>query len=179
MPVHCITAYEGVIKKAIWHLKFNKKLELQDILQDVVFENLPIEYNDFDLIVPVPLSFGRMKERGFNQAECLIQEISRKSGKPVCNNLVTRIKNTKALFSLTETERQDEIYGAFAVKHTGLVKDQKILLFDDIITTGTTVMEIGKLLKQAGAREVYVLGLAKTRKRKGGFGSAQPPGPSY
>ncbi|MFC1477891.1 ComF family protein [Candidatus Margulisiibacteriota bacterium] len=165
MPVHCIAAYEGVIKKAIWQLKFNKKIELQDLLQSIVSGNVPAEYKNYDYLVPVPLSYKRLKERGFNQAELLVSEVSSKSGKPVYNDLVTRNKNTKALFSLTETERQQEIDGAFAIKDSGSVKDKRILLFDDIITTGTTVTEIGNMLKQAGAREVYILGLAKTRKR--------------
>ena len=163
-PTYCITAYEGVIKKAIGALKFRKKRLLLPLLQSIVAENIPRRFRNADVLVPVPLSARRLKERGFNQAELLLQKFAQDLNKGLQTRLVVRNKNTKPLFSLTEIERQQEIANAFTLTQPQAISGKRVLLFDDILTTGTTVTEIGSLLTKSGAKAVYILGLAKTSK---------------
>ncbi|MFC1595801.1 ComF family protein [Candidatus Margulisiibacteriota bacterium] len=159
----CIGVYEGVLKKAVWQLKFQKRTELLSALQAIIADNFPAGFRDADLLVPVPLSARRLKDRGFNQAERLLQKTAQALNKPVETSLVQRTKDTRPLFTLkNESDRHQELDGAFVLTDPDRVRGKSILLFDDIITTGTTILTISKLLTEAGAKSIYVLGLART-----------------
>ena len=111
---------------------------------------------DIDLIIPVPLHASRKRRRGFNQAEIIAEELSHLTGIPVRNDLLFRIRRTRPQKRLGENERRQNLQGAFAVKKTQSLPSN-ILLIDDIYTTGSTVERCAKMLRLAGAENVYFL----------------------
>jgi len=159
--IYCITLYSGVIKKAIWQLKFNERLGVLDFLENILVKYFPENFSDFDFLLPVPLSDKRSRDRGFNQTELLLKSVSKYFDKDIANNIIIRKKETKPFFKLTKKERIQEVKGAFIIKNLSTIRGKKVLLFDDIITTGTTVKEISSLLYKAGANKVYILGFSR------------------
>ena len=120
--------------------------------------NLPIEYLDY--IVPVPLHPSRQREREFNQAQLLSQEIADEFNKKVLSDVLTRRKPTKTQTELTPQERRKNVEMSFLVTKPDLIKDTNLLLIDDVLTTGATSNEAAKSLKEAGAKMVLLLTLA-------------------
>jgi ComF family protein len=114
-----------------------------------------------DLIVPVPLHAKRLRWRGFNQSLLLARQVSRAYGLPVDPFVLQRRKETAAQTQLPEDDRRRNVRGAFALHPDKSVKDRTILLIDDVYTSGATVNECSRTLKRAGAKEVYVLTLAR------------------
>ncbi len=117
--------------------------------------------SSMDFIVPVPLHKNRHQERGFNQSDLLSHEISHHFGIPTVSGLLHRVRETKPQFDLPRKERFQNVKGAFEVKSKNIVKDKKILLFDDIYTTGSTIYECTRALRDGGASQVYVLTLSR------------------
>lgn len=113
-----------------------------------------------DIIVPIPLFWWKQLWRGYNQALLLAREISE-----ICNirtaDVLTRTKNTKTQTRLDEQERRENVRNAFTLKSSD-VKHKKILLVDDVLTTGATMDECARVLKDAGAEKVYSLVAAIT-----------------
>lgn len=116
---------------------------------------------DADAIVPVPLHPARFAERGYNQSELLAVTLSRELQIPVYAHAVKRTKNTKAQHSLTPRERTENLQGAFAAGHDlPKVNGKRIILLDDIITTGATIRGCAEVLLAGGAAAVYALAVA-------------------
>ncbi|MGA1863453.1 MAG: ComF family protein [bacterium] len=114
-------------------------------------------------IIPVPLSPDRLKDREFNHSLCLAESISRDLGFPVVNTSILRRKNgTIPQVGLTPKERWSNVRGAFHIKGSESVKGKRIVLVDDVLTTGATSNECARMLKKAGAARVEVLTLART-----------------
>ena len=109
--------------------------------------------SDFDIIVPVPLHFARQFERGYNQAEKLALELGKLCGKPIVNAL-KRIKHTRQQAKLSSNERRLNLKGAF--KCTQNVTGKRVLLIDDVRTTGTTCIRSARELEASGAKEILV-----------------------
>lgn len=114
-----------------------------------------------DLIVPVPLHGKRLRWRGFNQSVLLARQISRAYGIRLDPFVLRRSKETPPQTQLSEEERRKNIRGAFTLNAEKSVKDKAILLVDDIYTSGATVNECSRTLMRGGAKEVYVLTLAR------------------
>lgn len=121
-----------------------------------------LKTDDFDLVLPVPLYRSRKKEREFNQAEAFARIIGKHFSLPVSNENLLRIRDTRKMSGLNLKERRRNVKDAFLVKRKEEVKNKRILLIDDICTTGATVDECSRILLQAGAREIIVLTLART-----------------
>ncbi|MCX5694120.1 MAG: hypothetical protein NT014_03120 [Candidatus Omnitrophica bacterium] len=119
---------------------------------------LPIEHLDF--IIPIPLHSSRKREREFNQAEILSQEVANEFGKRVLANVLIRIKPTKTQTEFTFQQRCRNIEGCFMVTKPELINNTNLLLVDDVLTTAATANEAAKCLKAAGARKVLFLTLA-------------------
>jgi ComF family protein len=150
-----------ILQKAIKSLKYQFAFDIARELSELLYEfflHQPIS-QDSPMIIPVPLHKKRWRERGFNQAELLAQEFSPKY--QVVNNILLRSRYTSAQAKLKETERHENIKDAFMVKDASMVKNKKIVMIDDVITTGSTLNECARILKAAGAREVWGLALAK------------------
>jgi len=154
-----IAEYNGVLLDAIHRFKYNAKTSLAKPLALLMAEKLPL--NSYNVIVPVPLHKKRLKERGFNQSLLLAKEISRKQNVPVDYLNLKRLRYTEPQINLKGEERLKNIKDAFAVENARVFKNQKILLIDDVYTTGATVVECSKVLKKAGAKGVFVLTLAR------------------
>lgn len=113
-----------------------------------------------DFFVPIPLHENKQRSRGFNQAELLSLELTRHFDIPTVSGLLFRIKETHQQFDLPRNERFKNIKGAFEVKGANFLSGKNILLIDDIYTTGSTVAECTRVLKEAGASKIYVLTLS-------------------
>ncbi|MBU0483759.1 MAG: hypothetical protein KKB30_04510 [Proteobacteria bacterium] len=114
-----------------------------------------------DLIIPVPLHKKRLQERGFNQALILARYLFPQQRKIIQQNLLERHQWTPPQTSLNGQARRNNLKNSFRVINNNQIPGKKILLIDDVFTTGTTVNECAKVLKQTGALEVQVLTLAR------------------
>ena len=154
--------YDGVMKTLIHQFKYARQKFLFRILNDVVItqKNLKEIVPDIDVIVPVPLYWLKKMYRGFNQSELLSLGIQRYFSKPISANNLCRIKNTESQTHLSKSQRQANIHNAFFVKYPRSFQGKKVLLVDDVLTTGVTASECSKKLKESGARCVHLLVLA-------------------
>jgi len=119
---------------------------------------LPIEHLDF--LIPIPLHKSRQRQREFNQAEILSQEIALEFNKHVLTGAFIRVKPTKTQTELTFSERYQNVSKSFLVTKPKLIKDANLLLIDDVLTTGATSSEAARCLKESGAKKVLLLTLA-------------------
>jgi ComF family protein len=117
---------------------------------------------DCDVIVAVPLARRRMLMRRFNQSQILANEVRRLSGKPAAPLALARTRATRSQVGLSRSERERNVSGAFAVRpgQAARVAGQRVLLIDDVITTGATASAAARVLLRAGAARVDVLALA-------------------
>jgi ComF family protein len=141
--------------KLIHHFKYRKKTRLVHLLGRAMASLIRTDYelNQADVIVPVPLFWWKKLRRGYNQASLLAHIISQETNISE-HHALRRVKNTRTQTRLKESERQDNVMNAFAVETDG-VENKKVLLVDDVLTTGATMNECARVLKQAGAQEVY------------------------
>ncbi|MDQ7031523.1 MAG: ComF family protein [Desulfonauticus sp.] len=114
-----------------------------------------------DLILPVPMSRTELRKRGFNQSLELAKSLAKRLGTKVKHNCLVKRKDTKPQRILNKKERQRNLKGAFEAKQKSLLTGQKVLVLDDIFTTGSTCREITKVLLQHGVRHIEVLVLAR------------------
>ena len=120
----------------------------------------------FDQITCVPMRTAKEKERGYNQSALLAQELSKLLEIPVHCHLLRKCADTPAQHELKGAERRGNVFGVFEVAKPELTQGKTILLCDDVKTTGATLDECAKMLKLAGAQEVYCACIAVTRKNK-------------
>lgn len=155
--------YDEYLKKSLFGLKFFKQTwigyEYGKLLGDYYIDN---DLTEVDLIIPVPLHRFRYIERGFNQAEIIANELSKVIDKPVLAKCLRRSKNTKPQKDLSDKQRPLNMLKAFKVnnKYSDKINSKKILLVDDIYTTGATMDGCAKVLLDNGAREVYFVTVA-------------------
>lgn len=115
-----------------------------------------------DVIVPVPIHSSRMVDRGFNQSEELANRFARRIALPVAKGALHKPKRTKHQVELPFDERATNIRGSFAAKHVGRIQGKRVLLVDDVFTTGSTLDEAARVLLAAGASSVRAYTLAKS-----------------
>ena len=153
--------YEGGLRASILELKRQPNLPARLlILMIALLEREPLR--NADLIVPVALHPARERERGFNQAQLLAAEIARRSGLPLEPNVLVRPAQTRMhRAGMDGKARRKSVAGAFAVRHPELVKGKRVLLVDDVFTTGATASACASVLKSAGADAVFVLTIAR------------------
>ena len=162
-PFYWITRYEGPIKNAIHGLKYGRKKYYGKKLARMYIDFLKKhKIFDFDIIIPVPLHWKKEFLRGFNQSALISSYISRELNKPLILSDLVKIKNTCSQTKLSEKERKENVKESFHVRKSTFIKGKRVLLIDDVYTTGATVRESVKVLKKAGARKVIILTLAKT-----------------
>jgi ComF family protein len=156
-------SYEGALRKLIHLLKYEGMRPLARPFGDLLARALPREQR-FDLIVPMPLHWRRRWQRGFNQAELLAREIAKRWNLPV-RNAARRTRATSAQAGLTHAKRRANVSGAFAVKRGTRLDGMRVLLVDDVLTTGASAAACARALKRAGARHVALLTLARVDRR--------------
>lgn len=157
-----ILKYENIIRKKIIDYKFNEKSYLYKTFGKIILNNKKIYsfLKKYDIILCVPMYKKKKKQRGYNQAELIAKELSEKLYIEFSLNNLVKIKDTKKQSTLTKIERTQNLKDAFEVKNKGILKNKKIILFDDIFTTGSTANECCNVLKKAGVKEIAVLTLA-------------------
>ena len=150
--------YEGKVRNIIQNLKYNNAKYSVQPLAYFMFETLKKLNWQIDLITFVPIHSSKLKSRGYNQAQLLAQEISMFLDIE-CKDLFDKVTNTPTQTKLARQERRKNVQNSFKLKSKGF-ENKNILLIDDVFTTGATVNELSKILKNAKARNVYVLTLA-------------------
>jgi ComF family protein len=157
----CYGAYEGTLRKLIHLFKYSGMRRLARPLGALLADALPRD-RQFDLVTPVPLHWRRRWQRGFNQSELLGKAIARARRIPA-KNLLRRASATRAQAGLSNAQRRENVVGAFRAR--GRVNGLRILLIDDVMTTGATAGACARALKKAGAKSVAVLALARVDRR--------------
>ena len=164
--LRAIAFYEPTLREAVHLMKYEKKEVISKHLIQLLQAHLPEDLGstDYDFLLPIPLHTNRLRQRGFNQAEQIAQGVAQVWGVPVRTDVLFRIRDTVPLSSLeSHEERMKNIAGAFEVQSQDSIQSRKILLIDDIFTTGTTINEALKALQVASPDHVDVLTLTRTR----------------
>ena len=158
-----IFKYEGQIRKLILDYKFNEKSYIYLTFVNFLLKNRKIFENikNYDTIIPVPISKKRLKTRGYNQSLLIARKIAEQSKLELVNNCLIKTKNIIEQSKLNKEERRQNIQGVYELKNKQLIENKKILLFDDIYTTGSTVNECSKILRQGNPNKIGILVLAK------------------
>jgi ComF family protein len=160
-------AYEGALRRIVHLFKYGKIRTLAAPLGRLMARTLPRD-ESFDVIVPVPLYWRRRLQRGFNQAELLALGLSRTTGIPVARAL-RRVQATTTQAGLSHSARRRNVTGAFRSRP---MAGNRVLLIDDVMTTGSTATACALALKRAGAKRVALLTVARVDRRPEGWREA-------
>jgi len=152
--------YEGVIRECIHALKYENRLGFGWFFSKPLSEIVIKEGWQPDLISPVPLSQERMRERGYNQAAQIAKPLAARLGVQYNPYSLVRIRDTKSQVGLSANQRRINVSGAFEAK-TELVSGKKVLIIDDVMTTGATMAACAQAIKKAGAKSAYGVVLAR------------------
>jgi ComF family protein len=160
-----VSAYRarGIVRHVILNFKYGKQIHLRHLVARWLIAALDderIRDRQFDVIVPVPLHPARQRERGFNQAAVLAQPVSRRIAVPL-RPVLERVRYTTTQTAFDRAERMQNLRDAFRLRKNTNVRRLRVLLIDDVLTTGSTLSECARLLKQAGARSVYAATAAR------------------
>ncbi|MFH1625322.1 MAG: ComF family protein, partial [Pseudomonadota bacterium] len=155
--------YEGLLQEAIHQFKYNRKTLLAKPLGALVATHHfdCIDFKSYDFLVPVPLHFKRLRERGFNQALSLARCIGKRYGTPTDYRNLKRIKWKGPQINLSRQERERNVKGAFSLCDGNRFKGKSVLLIDDVYTSGATVNACARVMVKAGIRRVDVVTLCR------------------
>ena len=155
---------EHPLRQVVQKFKYGRKVSLGKPLGRLMAQGCQ-EFLDachVDLIIPLPLHPKRLRWRGFNQSLLLARQVSHMVQVPIDPFALHRNRETPPQTQLTEDERRKNVRGAFAIDTGKPFKEKSVLLVDDVYTSGATVNECSRVLVRGGAKEVYVLTLART-----------------
>lgn len=155
--------YEDKMRALVQLFKYGKVEPLAATFGEMMMRALPRDRR-FDAIVAMPMHWRRRWERGFNQAELLAREVSRRSGIRY-ESVLRRTKATPPQAGLTGSKRRKNVAGAFAVTRPDTIRGKKLLLIDDVLTTGASAGACARVLKRAGAASVTLLTIARADRR--------------
>ena len=150
------------VSEAIQRFKYHRDLSVGKTLAWLAATSCPFAPEQYDVILPVPLHLARLRWRGFNQALLLSQAIGTAYGVTVDPFLLERVRPTVPQTQLTGKERRTNVKGAFIVPATDRLHNKRVLLVDDVYTSGATITECAWVLTRAGAQVVDVFTLART-----------------
>ena len=159
-----IFRYEGNIKDRLINFKFNDKIYIYKAFVNFIIKNKKIcrFLKNYDIIIPVPIHYKRRIKRGYNQSALIAKEIAKNDNSiEYIDNVLLKQKNNKPQSTKNKKDRQQNVIGAYYIKNEYKIYNKKILLLDDIYTTGSTVNECAKMLKEHGAAIVDVITIAK------------------
>ncbi len=160
-----VAAYRGrgIVRDVIHEFKYNRQIHLRHLVARWLggaLDDERLRNHRFDVIVPVPLHPARQRERGFNQASLLAQLLSAHTSIP-CKPLLKRIRYTTTQTALDRSERMENLHNAFRLRKNADVRGLRMLLIDDVLTTGSTLSECARVLKRAGAKSVHAATAAR------------------
>ena len=160
-------AYKGIVKKLIYNFKYKPYLsDLQNSLVDLFYESIiqneifQKAYSSKPTLVSIPLHPKRLRIRGYNHAQLLAEGLSEKLNLKVIK-ILARTKDTKSQFGLKLKDRKENIKNAFILNAKYKILNANVLLVDDILTTGSTLLEAARILKKQGVKQVWGLTLAR------------------
>ena len=155
--------YEGLIRRLILQYKFQEKSYLYKTIVNFLLNNKKMFeiIKTYDTIVPVPISKKRKKQRGYNQSYLIAKDIANIVGINLENRVLFKTKNIIEQSKLNKEDRLENIKGVYEIINTKKILNKRILLFDDIYTTGSTVNECCRMLKKANPGKIGVLTIAK------------------
>ena len=152
-------AYVGQVRHVVYRLKYGNARYLAPYLSAYMADTYFDEPVEVDMVVAVPLHAKRKRERGYNQAALLAEQLANRLNLPYLPDGLTKVRVTHTQTNLSFRERQDNLQGAFACGNPA-VQGKRVLVVDDVLTTGATMTEAARALRKAGAVHVYGLTLA-------------------
>ena len=158
-----VAPYEGIVRDSLHRLKYEGKKPLAQSLEQllIAFAKQYLYSLHFDAVLPVPLSREKERERAFNQSALFAKALAKAFSISYSSGNLIRVRPTLSQVTLSKPERLKNVRGAFRVKHSSAYAGKDLLLIDDIVTTGATVSSASKSLREAGAKTVSVLTLAR------------------
>lgn len=163
--------YEGGLRKGLLRFKYGGALYVSPTLAAILTDAFQASFvaEEFDTIIPVPIHRKRLLDRGFNQALILAKRLSGTIGIPVDAASFVKTRDTAPQVGLSRSERERNVRGSFGVSRPAVIRAKRILLLDDVATTGTTISEASRTLAASGASRVEVLVLAVRTSQAGGL----------
>ena len=158
-----IFKYEGIIKERLINYKFNEKSYIYKAFINFIIKNEKIcrFLKSYDIIIPVPIHYSRKVTRGYNQSALIAKALATRFNVQYEDKVLFKSVNNKPQSTKNKQERINNVKGVYYTKNKDKILNKKILLVDDIFTTGSTVNECSKTLKIAGALMVDVITIAK------------------
>ncbi len=155
--------YGGELAVALRRFKFDRRIDIGRTLAPLLTPALARSAADADVVIPLPLHWRRLAHRGFNQATVLTDEAAFDLRTPIDRVALRRVRHTAPQTGLTAAERTRNVAGAFSVprRHRARVAHRRVLLVDDVVTTGATMAAAARALRRAGARSIRGLCLAR------------------
>ena len=166
--IRAYALYEPPISYAIQKLKYDRDMGIAEVLANFLVELYNNNKMEIDMVIPVPLSPRRLKERGYNQADLLARPFSMIINKPLIKQSLRRSRDTRSQVGLDRQERSSNVAEAF-VANPNLVQGKNIVLIDDVSTTGATLEACAAALKSVGANDIVGLSLARAVQTHRGF----------
>jgi len=160
-----VSAYRGrgVVRQIIHEFKYGRQIHLRHLVArwlHTALDDERLRERQFDIIVPVPLHATRQRERGFNQASLLAALLSAQTSIPA-KPVLERIRYTTTQTALDRSERMENLHNAFRLRKNADVRGLRVLLIDDVLTTGSTLNECARVLKRAGALSIHAATAAR------------------
>ncbi len=155
--------YEKEFREDILAYKFSDKSYMYKTFAKLILKNEKIcrIIKSYDIIIPVPIHKKRKNERGYNQSELIAKEIAKNVKEINYQNPLKKTKNNERQSELKKDERKQNVKNVYEIQKGQIIQNNRIILFDDIYTTGSTADECAKILKENNARDILVLTLAK------------------
>lgn len=155
--------YKEIIRQKIIEFKFNDKAYLHHMFCEILMKNqFACEFiKNYDIIIPVPMFQHKKAKRGYNQSELIAKKIAHKLSIPMSTKVLIKQKDTPMQSSLGKEERIKNVQNVYKIEHSEKIIGKKVLLVDDIYTTGATTKECKKMLELAGSKKVGILIIAK------------------
>ena len=153
----------GIVRRIMLDFKYNRQIYLRHLVGRwllAALDNERLRSRNFDVIVPVPLHPARERERGFNQSALLAQLLSAHMSIQA-KAVLERIRYTTTQTAFDRAERMQNLHGAFRLRKNADVRDLRVLLIDDVLTTGSTLSECARILKRGGAGSVHAATAAR------------------
>src|ERR1700736_5397752 len=160
-----VSAYRsrGIVRHVILNFKYGRQIHLRHLVARwlvAALDDERLRERRFDAIVPVPLHPAKQRERGFNQAALLAEWLTTRMALPV-RPVLQRVRFTTTQTAFDRSERMQNLRNAFRLRKNGDVRNLRVLLIDDVLTTGSTLSECARVLKEAGAQSIYAATAAR------------------